>query len=76
MLTALETGVKGGRWHALIDKVYPEGNLRASYDQVAANKGAPGVDHDHQRWPNAFFAEHGLYSLVHAHALAVQSSRR
>lgn len=31
---------------------------------------------DHQRWPNAFFAAQGLFSLVNAHALAVQSSRR
>ncbi|MFM8567067.1 MAG: group II intron reverse transcriptase/maturase [Gemmatimonadota bacterium] len=31
---------------------------------------------DMQRWPNAFFAEHGLFSLVTAHAAAVQSSRR
>ena len=28
---------------------------------------------DHQRWPNAFFAEHGLFSLVAAHRLACQS---
>ncbi len=28
---------------------------------------------DHQRWPNAFFAEHGLYSLVAAHVLACTS---
>ena len=31
---------------------------------------------DHQRWPNAFFAEQGLFSLVAAHAQARQSSRR
>ena len=31
---------------------------------------------DHQRWPNAFFAERGLFSLVAAHAEASQSSRR
>ena len=31
---------------------------------------------DHQRWPNAYFAEHGLFSLVTAHATACQSSRR
>jgi len=31
---------------------------------------------DHQRWPNAYFAEQGLYSLTTAHALARQSSRR
>jgi RNA-directed DNA polymerase len=29
---------------------------------------------DHQRWPNAFFAERGLKSLVAAHAQACQSS--
>jgi len=45
MLTALEEGVKGGKWFRLIDKVYAEGNLLASYGKVAANKGAPGVDH-------------------------------
>ena len=31
---------------------------------------------DHQRWPNAFFAEQGLFSLDRAHALARQSSSR
>ena len=31
---------------------------------------------DHQRWPNAYFAEQGLFSLVTAHATASQSSRR
>lgn len=31
---------------------------------------------DHHRWPNAFFAEQGLYSLAAAHAGACQSSRR
>jgi RNA-directed DNA polymerase len=31
---------------------------------------------DHQRWPNAFFAEQGLFSLQAAHVQAVQSSRR
>ncbi|MET1083811.1 MAG: group II intron reverse transcriptase/maturase [Burkholderiales bacterium] len=36
----------------------------------------PGQGHtrtDHQRWPNAFFAEHGLFTLTAAHALASQS---
>jgi RNA-directed DNA polymerase len=45
MLTALEQGVKGGVWFRLIDKVWSEHNLSASYDKVAANKGAPGMDH-------------------------------
>lgn len=45
MLTALEQGVKGGVWFTLIDKVWTERNLMASYSQVAANGGAPGMDH-------------------------------
>jgi RNA-directed DNA polymerase len=45
MLTALEQGVKGGIWFSLIDKVYAPANLFASYAKVAANGGAPGVDH-------------------------------
>jgi RNA-directed DNA polymerase len=35
-----------------------------------------GRGSDHQRWPNAYFAERGLFSLVAAHAAASQSSRR
>jgi RNA-directed DNA polymerase len=31
---------------------------------------------DHQRWPNAFFATHGLFSMSAAHAQRGQSSRR
>src|SRR3954454_6690388 len=45
MLAALETGVKGGRWFSLIDKVSPETTLYAAYRQVAANRGAAGADH-------------------------------
>src|SRR6266481_3812814 len=45
MLTALEQGVKGGRWFSLIDKVHPERNLSAAFVRVAANQGAAGVDH-------------------------------
>jgi RNA-directed DNA polymerase len=45
MLTALEEGVKGGQWFSLIDKVHPERTLHAAFSQVAANKGAAGVDH-------------------------------
>lgn len=45
MLNALQTGVKGGRWHSLIDKVYNPANLEAAYQRVARNKGCAGVDH-------------------------------
>ncbi len=43
MLTALEQGVKGGKWFSLIDKVHPERTLQAAFSQVAANKGPPGL---------------------------------
>ena len=45
MLTALEAGVKGGKWFSLIDKVYASANLAQAYTRVAANGGAAGVDH-------------------------------
>jgi len=45
MLTALEQGVKGGRWFSLMDKVYAERNLRSAFAKVRANSGGPGVDH-------------------------------
>jgi RNA-directed DNA polymerase len=44
MLTALEVGVKGGKWFSLIDKVYALPNLRAAFARVKANAGAQGVD--------------------------------
>jgi RNA-directed DNA polymerase len=46
MLTALERGVKGGRWHSLIDKVYALQNLLAAFARVQANGGGAGVDHE------------------------------
>jgi RNA-directed DNA polymerase len=45
MLTALEEGVKGGKWFALIDKVYAPRNLWAAFDRVRANGGSAGMDH-------------------------------
>ena len=46
MLATLENNkVRGGKWHSLIDKVYHLENLFSAYREVAANKGAPGVDH-------------------------------
>jgi len=45
MLAALEQGVKGGKWYSVIDKVQSETTLQAAFAEVAANKGAAGVDH-------------------------------
>jgi RNA-directed DNA polymerase len=44
-LTTLEQGVRGGRWHTLIDKVYAPLNLFAASSHVIGNRGAAGVDH-------------------------------
>jgi RNA-directed DNA polymerase len=44
MLKALDTGVKGGKWFSLIDKVYRLENLHSAWRQVRRNQGAAGVD--------------------------------
>jgi len=44
MLTALEVGVKGGKWYSLIDKVSSRRNLESAFLQVKRNKGSAGVD--------------------------------
>jgi RNA-directed DNA polymerase len=44
MLTALEEGVKGGKWFSLMDKVYSGKNLKAAWEKVKANKGSAGID--------------------------------
>jgi len=44
MLTALENGVKGGKWFSLIDKVYSKSTLWKAWIKVAENKGAAGID--------------------------------
>lgn len=45
MLATLSTGVRGGKWHTLIDKVFAERNLYTASSKVLANGGAAGVDH-------------------------------
>jgi RNA-directed DNA polymerase len=44
MVSALENGVKGGRWYSLMDKVYAGATLEAAWAKVEANGGAAGVD--------------------------------
>ena len=46
MLSALEEGVKGGKWYSLMDKVYRQANLMSAYKEVKRRKGGPGVDHE------------------------------
>jgi RNA-directed DNA polymerase len=44
MLAALDTGVKGGVWFSLMDKVYATRNLESAYRKVASNRGSAGID--------------------------------
>jgi RNA-directed DNA polymerase len=44
MLTALETGVTGGRWHTLIDKVFSRNNLSDAARRVIGERLPAGVD--------------------------------
>jgi RNA-directed DNA polymerase len=44
MVSALDNGVKGGRWYSLMDKVYAPATLKAAWQKVRANGGAAGVD--------------------------------
>lgn len=46
MLSALERGVKGGKWYSLMDKVYALPNLKSAFEEVKRRKGGAGVDHE------------------------------
>ena len=45
MLDALRQGVRGGKWHALHDKVFNRSTLEFASFKVLVNEGAAGVDH-------------------------------
>ena len=57
LTTLLENKVRGGKWHALYDKVMSRQNLYFSAMKVVGKKGAAGVDRQtvenfsEQRWP-------------------------
>lgn len=44
MLAALETGLEGGKWFRLIDKVWAEKNLGRALEKVIENGGSAGID--------------------------------
>jgi RNA-directed DNA polymerase len=45
MLSALEEGVKGGKWYSLMDKVNSLPNLMSAFSKVKRRRGGAGVDH-------------------------------
>jgi RNA-directed DNA polymerase len=47
--------------------------MRAILRKREKRPGFGRTSRDHLRWPNAFFAEHGLFTLHEAHVLASQS---
>jgi RNA-directed DNA polymerase len=44
MLATLETGIEGGKWFRLIDKVWSAKNLAESLQKVVAKGGSAGID--------------------------------
>jgi RNA-directed DNA polymerase len=44
MVSALENGVKGGKWFSLVDKLTRPATLEAAWRKVARNQGSAGVD--------------------------------
>jgi RNA-directed DNA polymerase len=44
MLATLETGIEGGKWFRLIDKVWSPKNLARSLQKVVAKGGSAGID--------------------------------
>ncbi len=44
MVSALDNGVKGGKWFSLIDKVCRSTTLEAAWQKVARNAGSAGAD--------------------------------
>jgi RNA-directed DNA polymerase len=72
MVSALENGVKGGRWYSLMDKVCAPDTLEAAWNKVRANDGAAGVDGQSLE---RFAAQEELYLTELATALREGSYR-
>ena len=72
MVSALDNGVKGGRWYSLMDKVCAPATLQAAWKKVRANGGAAGVD---RQSIERFAAKAELYLTELATALREGSYR-
>jgi RNA-directed DNA polymerase len=49
MLATLETGIEGGKWFRLVDKVWSLKNLERSLEKVVAKGGSAGIDNQSVR---------------------------
>ena len=72
MVSALDNGVKGGKWYSLLDKVGRAPVLLAAWNKVASNKGAAGVD---RQSVERFAAHSEQYLSELGSALKAQSYR-
>jgi RNA-directed DNA polymerase len=72
MLNALTVGVRGGKWHALSDKVESELNLFLSARKVIGKSGAAGVD----RQSTEDFAEHEIAEIRRLHRQLCEQTYR
>jgi RNA-directed DNA polymerase len=71
------------RFYVLYDRIYRRDTLEAAWERVRANKGAPGVDGDHDRTDRAAlddgvegFLDKLQESLLHVHTYRPQAVRR
>ena len=71
---AKQAGEVRARWAWVEPVVWSERMLEALEEGVKGGKWFSLIDH--QRWPNAYFAKLGLFSLAAAREMAVQSARR
>jgi len=78
MLAALESGVKGGKWYSLKDKICKNETLFKAWLKVRANKGAAGVDkvtiEKYDRYSNRYIQE--LENNLRHDAYVPQAIRR
>jgi hypothetical protein len=62
MLATLETGIEGGKWFRLIDKVWSPKNLAGSLQKVVAKGGSAGIDNQSAVPRLGFSWERGRFS--------------
>jgi len=78
MLTALEEGVKGGKWFSLMDKMSALRTLRRAFEDVKRNGGSAGVDHQTVEMFSKRLEENleGLYRALNAGTYQPKAIRR
>ena len=78
MLAALETGLEGGKWFRLIDKVWAEKNLARALEKVIENGGSAGIDRQSVREIERHQEKEiaGLHRELREQSYRVQALRR